>query len=51
MHLHLPNLLFRQISSFTGIFPAVQIQLTEITEIYPQLWEDDGFTVRVFPAK
>ena len=28
-----------------------QIQLTEITEIYFQLWEDDGFTVRVPPEK
>ena len=34
-----------------GETPVVQIQLIEITEIYLRLWENDDFTVRVFPEK
>ena len=51
------NLPFFNITEFitqTGItiygdFPVTQIRLTEIAEIYPRLWEDKGFIVRVFP--
>ena len=34
-----------------GDFPATQIRLIEIAEIYPRLWENDGLTVRVPPEK
>ena len=34
-----------------GDFPATQIRLAEIAEIYLRLWENDIFTVRVPPKK
>ena len=34
-----------------GDFPASQIRLIEIAEIYLQLWENDSFTLRVFSEK
>ena len=37
--------------AFYGEIPTVQIQLTEIAELYLQLWENDNFTVRVPPEK
>ena len=37
--------------SIYGDFPVTQFRLIEIAEIYLRLWENDGFTVRVFPEK
>ena len=50
------NTVFMELVISKGItiyedFPATQIRPTEIAEIYLRLWENDGFTVRVFPEK
>ena len=34
-----------------GDIPIIQIQLADVTEVYPRLWENDGSTVRVPPEK